>query len=172
VNSSRLIAWLALVFILAAAHPQTAIAADTKEVALKRVNLLVADLDRSLAIYRDILGFRVFEISESSPQSYSYAVFGIPAKAKLRFATLDSSTETRALALTEVKGVELPAPPAFGTSSPVIRVTHFDEVLARLRAAGLRVVEPRRSKTPEGREFSELGFTDPDGHVVVLYQLD
>jgi hypothetical protein len=45
-------------------------------------------------------------------------------------------------------------------------------VLARLRAAGLRVVEPRRSKTPEGREFSELGFTDPDGHVVVLYQLD
>jgi catechol 2,3-dioxygenase-like lactoylglutathione lyase family enzyme len=172
VTSSRLIAWLALVLIVAAAHPQTASAADTQEVALKRVNLLVADLDRSLAIYRDILGFRVFEISESSPESYSYAVFGIPAAARLRFATLDSSTETRALALTEVKGVDMPAPQAFGTSSPVIRVTHFDEVLARLRAAGLRVVEPRRSKTPEGREFSELGFTDPDGHVVVLYQLD
>ena len=25
---------------------------------------------------------------------------------------------------------------------------------------------------PEGCEFSELGFTDPDGHVVVLYQVD
>ena len=112
-TSPRLIAWLALGFVLATAHLRPASAADTQEVALKRVNLLVSDLDRSLAIYRDILGFRVFEISESSPQSYSYAVFGIPATAKLRFATLDSSTETR-----------------------------------------------------------ELGFTDPDGHVVVLYQLD
>ena len=112
-TSSRLIAWLALGFVLATGHLRPASAADTQEVALKRVNLLVSDLDRSLAIYRDILGFRIFEISESSPQSYSYAVFGIPAAAKLRFATLDSSTETR-----------------------------------------------------------ELGFTDPDGHVVVLYQLD
>lgn len=171
-TSSRLIAWLALGFVLATAQLRPASAAETQEVALKRVNLLVGDLDRSLAIYRDILGFRVFEISESSPQSYSYVVFGIPAAAKLRFATLDSSTETRALALTEVKGVDLPVRPSFGTSSPVIRITHFNDVLARLRAAGLRVVEPRRSKTPEGREFSELGFTDPDGHVVVLYQLD
>ena len=171
-TSSRLIACLALGFVVASAQLQAAGAAETREVALKRVNLLVGDLDRSLAVYRDILGFRVFEISESSPQSYSYAVFGIPAAAKLRFATLDSATETRALALTEVKGVELPAPPSFGTSSPVIRIARFNEVLARLRAAGLRVVEPRRSKTPEGREFSELGFTDPDGHVVVLYQLD
>jgi hypothetical protein len=86
VTTPRLIAWLALGFVLATSQLRPASAADTQEVALKRVNLL------------------------------------------------DSSTETR--------------------------------------AAGLRVVEPRRSKTPEGREFSELGFTDPDGHVVVLYQLD
>ena len=172
VTSSRLIAWLMLGVAITTAQLRPANAAETREVAVKRVNLLVSDLDRSLAIYRDILGFRVFEISDSSPQSYSYAVFGIPAAAQLRFATLDSSTETRALALTEVKGVELPVAPSFGTSSPVIRITRFDEVLVRLREAGLRVVEPRRSKTPEGREFSELGFTDPDGHVVVLYQLD
>ena len=25
---------------------------------------------------------------------------------------------------------------------------------------------------PQGREFSGLGFTDRDGHVVVLYQVD
>jgi len=34
------------------------------------------------------------------------------------------------------------------------------------------VVEPRRSKTSEGRDFRELAFTDPDGHLIVLYQLD
>jgi catechol 2,3-dioxygenase-like lactoylglutathione lyase family enzyme len=155
-----------------AASQAGAPAADAPEVALKRVNLLVRDLDRSLAIYRDILGFRVFQISESSPQSYSYPVFRLPPQAKLRFCTLDSSTETRALALTEVTGVALPAAPAMHLSAPVIRIARFDEVRARLEAAGLAVVEPRRSKTAEGRDFREMAFADPDGHLVVLYQLD
>ncbi len=151
-----------LLCLLAAGPASAADAASTEapqEVALKRVNLLVSDLDRSLAVYSGILGFRVSGISESSPQSYSYAVFQLPAEARLRFATLDSSTESRALALTEVKGV-------------VIRVTELDGRLTQLKAAGLRIVEPRRSKTPEGRAFTEAAFTDPDGHVVVLYELD
>jgi len=141
-------------------------------VALKRVNLLVRDMERSLAIYRDILGFRVFQCADSSPQSFSYPVFRIPAEAKLHFCTLDSSTEVRALALTEVRGVELPAQPQVQLSAPVIRVRRIDAVLAGLKAAGLDVVEPRRSRTAEGHEFTELAFTDPDGHVVVLYELD
>jgi catechol 2,3-dioxygenase-like lactoylglutathione lyase family enzyme len=146
--------------------------AAAPEVALKRVNLLVRDLDRSLAVYRDILGFRVFAISESGPQSYSYPVFRLPPQAKLRFCTLDSSTEVRAFALTEVTGVELPAPPAVHLSAPVIRIERFDEVRAKLEAAGLAVVEPRSSKTAEGQTFREMAFTDPDGHLVVLYELD
>ncbi len=42
------------------------------DVALKRVDLLVRDTERSLAIYRGILGFRIFQCSDSGPQSYSY----------------------------------------------------------------------------------------------------
>lgn len=98
-------------------------AAAPPEVALKRVNLLVRDMERSLAIYRDILGFRLFHCSDSGPQSVSYPVFRSPAQ-------------------------------------------------AQLEAAGLDVIEPRRSRTAEGRDFSELAFADPDGHLVVLYQLD
>jgi catechol 2,3-dioxygenase-like lactoylglutathione lyase family enzyme len=143
-----------------------------REVALKRVNLLVRDLDRSLAVYRDILGFRNAQVSESSPQSYSYPVFRLPPEARLRFCTLDSATEVRALALTEVRGIELPPAGAIALSTPVIRVDRFDEVHARLKAAGLAVVEPRTSRTVEGRDFRELAFTDPDGHLVVLYQLE
>jgi catechol 2,3-dioxygenase-like lactoylglutathione lyase family enzyme len=147
-------------------------ATEPQEVALKRVNLLVRDLDRSLSIYADILGFRVSGVSESTPQSYSYVVFDLPAEARLRFATLDSSTEVRALALTEVKGAALPEARAVPFAAAVIRVSGLDSQLARLKAAGLRVVEPRRSQTPEGRTFTEAAFTDPDGHIVVLYQLD
>jgi catechol 2,3-dioxygenase-like lactoylglutathione lyase family enzyme len=157
---------------LAAGPVRSETAPVAPEVALKRVNLLVRDMQRSLAIYRDILGFRVFQCSDSSPQSFSYPVFRIPPQAKLHFCTLDSSTEVRALALTQVTGIELPAHPPLHLSAPVIRIRKFDEVLAKLEAAGLDVVEPRRSKTAEGHEFTELAFTDPDGHLVVLYQLD
>jgi len=158
--------------LLLAGGPANGEPAAAPEVALKRVNLLVRDLDRSLAVYRDILGFRVFAITESGPQSYSYPVFRLPPQAKLRFCTLDSSTEVRAFALTEITGVELPAPPAVHLSAPVIRIERFDEVRAKLEAAGLAVVEPRSSKTAEGQTFREMAFTDPDGHLVVLYQLD
>jgi len=158
--------------LLLAGGPANGEPAAAPEVALKRVNLLVRDLDRSLAVYRDILGFRNAQVSQSSPQSYSYPVFRLPAQAKLRFCTLDSATEVRALALTEVTGIDLPAPSPIVTSTPVIRVEDIDAVHARLKAAGLDVVEPRRSKTVEGRDFSELAFTDPDGHLVVLYELD
>jgi len=165
--------FIALLGSLLAAGPARSDTLPTSpEVALKRVNLLVRDMQRSLAIYRDILGFRVFHCADSSPQSFSYPVFRIPAQAKLHFCTLDSSTEVRALALTEVRGVELPAQPPLHLSAPVIRVQRFEEVLAKLKAAGLDVVEPRRSRTAEGHEFTELAFTDPDGHLVVLYQLD
>lgn len=164
----------ALLGLLLAASPvrsETAPAA-APEVALKRVNLLVRDMQRSLAIYRDILGFRVFQCGDSSPQSFSYPVFHLPPQAKLHFCTLDSSTEVRALALTQVTGIDLPAQPPMHLSAAVIRIQKYDDVLAKLRAAGLDVVEPRRSKTAEGHEFTELAFTDPDGHLVVLYQLD
>lgn len=157
---------------LAGGPARAAEQAAVRDVALKRVNLLVRDLDRSLAIYRDILGFHNEQVSESSPQSYSYPVFRLPPQAKLRFCTLDSATEVRALALTEVTGIELPAPGPIATAAPVIRVEDLDEVRARLAAAGLAVVEPRRSRTAEGRDFNELAFTDHDGHLVVLYELD
>jgi hypothetical protein len=47
-----------------------------------------------------------------------------------------------------------------------------DRSLAPTEMTGIEMLEPRRSKTAEGRDFRELAFTDPDGHVVVLYQLD
>jgi catechol 2,3-dioxygenase-like lactoylglutathione lyase family enzyme len=139
--ASPCVAWvMVLACTLLSGSVHAADAAAVPEVALKRVNLLVRDLDRSLAVYRDILGFRNAQVSQSSPQSYSYPVFRLPAQARLRFCTLDSATEIRALALTEVTGIELPAPGPIVTSSPVIRVEDFDAVHARLKAAGLVVL--------------------------------
>ncbi len=137
---------------------------------LKRVNFLVADLERSLSVYRDVLGFEVFAITESSPTSYSYPVFKLPPEAKLRFASLNSATEVRGFAITEVKGVELPRPAGIHVSTPVIRVADLIDKLARLREMGLEVVDPVESVNAEGLKFVEGAFVDLDGHLVVLYE--
>jgi catechol 2,3-dioxygenase-like lactoylglutathione lyase family enzyme len=47
----------------------------------KRINLCVADLNRSLAIYRDILGFTIDYQKDSKEDSYSYPVFTFPRSA-------------------------------------------------------------------------------------------
>ena len=148
----------------------TAYAADP-QLHLKRVNLVVADLERALTVYRDILGFKVFEVHESSTTSYSYPVFNFPKRAKLRFATLDSASEPRALALTEVTKIRLPKRPAIHLNCPVIRIGNFDSVHAALKATGLKIVEPQESTTPEGARFREMAFVDHDGNLVVLYEL-
>lgn len=56
-------------------------------------------------------------------------------------------------------------------SCPVIRIGKFDAVYAALKSAGLKVIEPQESATPEGARFREMAFVDHDGNLVVLYEL-
>ncbi len=140
-------------------------------VEFKRGNIVVADIDRALTVYRDILGFTVDRISESSPDSYSYPVFEIPREAKLRFASLSTATQTRTLALTEITGIELQKPKPPHMSTNVIRVTDMESVMNKIEALGLKTVREERSSTPEGISFVERAFVDFDGHLVVLYEL-
>jgi len=137
----------------------------------KRVTLVVADMDRALSIYRDILGFDLDGISESSPDSYSYPVFAIPSEAKLRFATLSAGTEQiRTMALTEVKGIELEPPvPPYRTAT-VIRSRDIERDFERIEALEL---ETTKAKFVDGAEFDfwERAFVDFDGHLIVLYEI-
>ncbi|MEL6381054.1 MAG: VOC family protein [Cyanobacteria bacterium J06626_18] len=137
---------------------------------MKRPCLLVSDLARSLQLYRDILGFRLDYVSEASPESYLYKVFQIPAQAQLTFATLSTEHEVRALALTEVKGIDLPErslPHAIGI---VIQVSDVPPVSEQVKALGLQVVEPSFFTAPPNLAFTEQGFYDFDGQLVVLYE--
>ncbi|MBL8630946.1 MAG: VOC family protein [Rhodospirillaceae bacterium] len=139
---------------------------------LKRINLCVADMERSLAIYRDVLGFTVSELKASLPTSYSYPVFQFPKEAKLRFATLDTPTQQRTLALTEVTGVTLPRPPLPHMSAVVINCDDMDAVVSKVTALGLHVVPEQPLPGPDGKpKGREVAFVDPDGHLIVLYKL-
>ena len=139
---------------------------------LKRINLCVADMERSLKVYRDILGFTVNHMKDSDSDSYSYPVFVFPKEAKLRFATLDTPTQERTLAITEVRGVTLPKLPIPHTSAVVINCINMDEVVAKVKAMGLKVVPEQPLPGPDGKpKGRETAFVDPDGHLVVLYKM-
>jgi catechol 2,3-dioxygenase-like lactoylglutathione lyase family enzyme len=140
-------------------------------VQIKRPNLVVSDMDRALRVYRDILGFKVFSIDASGPESYSYPVFKFPKGATLRMATLNSESGVRILALTELKGAPLPPKPVPHRDAIVIEVRGIEQIIERVRAEGLAVVPAKPSKTPEGRTFIEQAFEDHDGHLVVLYEM-
>jgi len=137
---------------------------------LQRPNLVVADLERSLRLYRDILGFRVDFIKDSPEDSYSYPVFEIPSHAPLRFAVLSANDEQpRSLALTEVRDVELSPAPLPRRNALVLNIETIDEVLAAVAREGLHVYPEERLVTQDGRIGREIGFVDHDGHLVVIY---
>lgn len=139
---------------------------------LQRPNLVVADLERALRFYRDILGFHVDFEKDSESDSYSYPVFEIPADARLRFCVLSANPEQpRSLALTEIRGIKLPEPTLPRRHALVLNVGHIDRVLDKSRAEGLQVYREERLETNDGRIGREIGIVDHDGHLIVIYKI-
>ena len=56
-------------------------------------------------------------------------------------------------------------------STVVLQVRDVLELKQKLLKAGLKVFALDEGTTPEGKVFRELPFADPDGHVIVLYDL-
>lgn len=138
----------------------------------QRANIVVESIERSLVIYRDILGLTVDYIKDSLPTSYSYPVFEFPREAKLRFCTLSTTEQVRTLALTEVTGIDLPPTPRPQRSANVFQVDDVGETVAELkRVEGVTLFEEETLHTQDGRVGREQGFLDPDGHLVVIYSI-
>jgi catechol 2,3-dioxygenase-like lactoylglutathione lyase family enzyme len=138
---------------------------------LKRGALIVSSMERSMAIYRDILGFQANGVTQSKPNSYSYEVFNLPRDKPIRFATLNAGPDQpRALALIESPGIQHrkdgPRPVAL-----VINANgRLDEMLAKLAGMGLTIIPERPLVSDTQGTGRETAFIDPDGHLIVLYQ--
>ena len=140
-------------------------------VRFQRGNHVVADLDRALSFYRDVLGFDVTFVLPPNPDSYSYAVFDIAREAVMRFATLSTATQERVMALTEIRGIDLAAVPHPRRSAIVLEVDDPDAVMAGARALGLRVYDEEVLRTKDGRTGREIGIVDFDDNLVVVYKI-
>ena len=153
-------------------EPSKKTTSNTKEgLHLKRPCLIVADLEKSLTLYRDILGFRLDYVGEASPQSYLYKVFKIPQQAHLTFAALSTEYEPRALALTEAKGIQLTVPAPPHRVAIVMQVKELADTIQKIQALDLKVIEPSYFTTPHNQAFTEQGFYDFDSHLIVLYEV-
>lgn len=136
----------------------------------QRANFIVKDIDKSLTLYRDVLGFELAFMKDSPEDSYSYPVFEIDKSAAMRFAVLSTEDQVRVMALTEVP-TELPPVPHPRRAAIVLEVGNVDAVCDGARAAGCFVYGEEELHTHDGRIGREVGIVDFDDNLVVIYNI-
>jgi len=158
--------------VLAQDKPAAVESAEYDGVRYKRVTILTTDLDRSLTFYRDLMGLKVEVEMPLKPTSYAYVMFNIDTKAQMRMAMLSSDKQQRTLAIIEVKGAPINIPTSPRPHSMVLESPDLPGMAARARERGLTVFKELELTTVDGRKGKEQGMLDPDGHLVILYQLN
>jgi catechol 2,3-dioxygenase-like lactoylglutathione lyase family enzyme len=140
-------------------------------VRFQRANYLVSDLDRAIPFYADILGFEIDVSKTLPPTAYAHQLFGIEPGVALRAARLSTPSQTRVMALTEMKGARTKDRALPRHNAIVLEVADVDEIVARSKAIGLEVMPEYKLKTDDGREGREVGILDFDDNLVVIYTI-
>lgn len=146
---------------------------EDRYVRFKRPNLVVPDMDAALKFYVDHLGFKFAYAEESqvNPETnYAYQAFNFDPTKAIRQATLHSSTEERAFAITEVVGLEADIIRSPSLTAMVIETKRFMDLRADLIADGYTVTDYRNTGEDGSPGILEMGVLDPAGHLIVLFQ--
>ena len=157
-----------LAIVLASAAGDEA-AGGQNQSRLKRPAITVQDLDRSVAFYRDIVGFTVAHQDKeftavSNP--FDLKMMGLPINTLRRVSILNTASEPRGFVLQSFR--PSPSIATQGQLLLVFQTTDFDGLHQRLEAAGHEV---QVAQAGEGAWFRELGVQDPDGHALTFYML-
>lgn len=143
-----------------------------KNMRIKRSTLLVHDLQRSVRFYRDVVGLELYDVEEeynTDPDSYGYPLFNIPMGARKRMALFNTSDEVRGFAIEEVLDFEWEVQQKPRAATVLFETDDIAGLEQRLRAGGFTVFEPAKGSAYD-KHFVELGFLDPDGHLLSAYQ--
>lgn len=134
----------------------------------------VANLDRSLAFYRDLLGLEVFAVAERTDETIG-AICGYPG-ARLKLGFLGVPGDTARVELLEylepngeAVGGETHRP---GSGHVCFRVEDIDADFQRIAAAGFTPRSAAPVTITEGPNAGARAFyvRDPDGYTVELFQ--
>jgi catechol 2,3-dioxygenase-like lactoylglutathione lyase family enzyme len=185
-NRGRVPTILATLWLTAAPLPGAAAPVpevDRGPVDVRRTTLIVRDIERSLAFYRDALGLRVvYDQAMTRP-----ALPGAPASEtrQMRLVLLRANDDyVGVIGLLEYTAPRLPDPPngaerpGIGEVILVINAADLDQRFERVRATpGVRVASEPQLTTypaPDGRGSIEVRVSavwDPDGYFIELNQL-
>ena len=139
-----------------------------------RTNVVVADMDRALRLYRDILDFEVQFIVPVEPNGILHETFKLDPGVKPRIAFLDTGKgqfgwEAKSvIGLSEVPGYEPPQQDMYNHAAIIEVNRDIQEFYDLIRAEGL---ETGRILELENPSRTELPFTDFDGHRIILMKL-
>ena len=141
----------------------------------------VSDMERSLAFYRDLLGFRV--AAELPPpaerarwDAYHQQVCGID-DAVIRVVYLEAPDTQTALELIEYTTPKRPPQPPSdvdrgGTVIIALAVADSDSAIARMRDAGVETLsDPVPYVTDDGVSSKTTYLRDPDGTLLCFFEI-
>lgn len=133
----------------------------------------VSDIERSLAFYRDILGFRVVEDISSGEDGIQRA--STTPGSRLRIVMLDAGgSRVELIEFLEAEGKPYDHPPALndvGSSHIAFEPEDMDAAYARLVARGVRFASPPQvTWRGAGRYWRAAIFYDPDGFDLALFK--
>lgn len=136
---------------------------------------IVADLDQTLHIYRDVLGFQTFKPTEWDGTKLLMETAGTPgAQFRRSAATIAGANGTLTMAFMEFKDINrrplhtrVQDP---GTATLLVFVTNFDVTLNELKAAGLTVISKNGDWVMKGTAKVCM-LRDPNNLFLELFQL-
>lgn len=138
----------------------------------KRMTIMVSNLDRTVRLWRDILGFEVVINAPSGADSYSYPVFNIAPGTAIRYAMVSAGPDQqRIFAFAELKGQAVQVPQNPRVAAAVINANgRLAEIIAKVGAEGMKVVPAVVLRSATQGIGIEQAFVDWDGHLIVLYE--
>jgi catechol 2,3-dioxygenase-like lactoylglutathione lyase family enzyme len=135
------------------------------------IGICVADLDRSIRFYRDLLGFR---------RRSELRIGGEPTSTLLRLRDVDLQAVYLERDGMRIELLYYHSPGSVGAGEPrsmrerglthlSLRVDNLADLLSEMRAAGVRVLDDSRIDFPEFQAGAVL-VCDPDGTLIELVQ--
>jgi uncharacterized glyoxalase superfamily protein PhnB len=117
-------------------------------------NLIVRDVEASIAFYRDVLGFQPgMTVPEQPPYVFGSVNFG---EVEIFFNQQQAAVEEYRLFADK---------PVGGTLTLFLEIEGIDELLTKVEKHGAKIVMPLEKKFYGTREFALL---DPDGWVITF----
>lgn len=144
---------------------------------IKRALLFVTDLKRSIDFYENVIGLEVYAVDQVyslDQTTIGNKLFNTADGTRRRIAQLNTSDETRGIALREVdEPFEVPQTPRVTTI--LFEASDILGIHERAKAYGSEVIGPSLAIVPERDNaprlrYMEMGIMDPDGHVVTFFK--